>query len=139
MAGLAQLNGDRAGDASDGLAPSDHAGDSFFVHAVLQRNDETIGREVLANEGGGPGGVIRLYAYESDVDWLLLDELLHLGQVQRAHLGGEFGDIANMRYAQTLRTHRLDVLRPRIDEGDVLTGLRHMRSGIAADCARAHN
>src|SRR5438045_3067116 len=27
----------------------------------------------------------------------------------------------------------LDMLRPRIDEGDILTGLRHMRAGIAAD------
>src|SRR6266849_6215571 len=41
--------------------------------------------------------------------------------------------------AQTLRAHGLDVLRPRIDEGDVFAGLRHMRSGIPADRARAHN
>src|SRR5260370_20050629 len=56
-----------------------------------------------------------------------------------AHLGGEVRDIADMGDAQTLRAHRLDVLRPWIDEGDVLAGLRHMCSGIPADRARAHN
>ena len=35
--------------------------------------------------------------------------------------------------AQAVLAHVLDMLGPRIDEGDVLAGLHHVRAGIAAD------
>ncbi len=35
MAWLAQIDGDRAGDAADDFTPSNDAGNCLFVHAVL--------------------------------------------------------------------------------------------------------
>ena len=38
-----------------------------------------------------------------------------------------------------LAPYMLDMLWPRIDEGDVLTGLHHVGAGIAADRTRTNN
>jgi hypothetical protein len=38
-----------------------------------------------------------------------------------------------MRHAQPVLSHVLDMGGPGIDEGDVLAGLHHMRTGISAD------
>src|SRR5205814_1590945 len=39
-----QLDGDRAGNRAQGLAPADDTRDRLLVHAVLQRDDIAIGR-----------------------------------------------------------------------------------------------
>src|SRR5271165_3268932 len=38
-----------------------------------------------------------------------------------------------------MRAHSFDVLGPGVDEGDVLTRVRHMRARIPADRARTHD
>ena len=80
MPGLAQIDGDGAGDAADRFAPADHAGDRLLVHAVLQRDDEAVGRQVLRDQRRRPFGVVRLHADEGDVDRLFLRQLLRVGQ-----------------------------------------------------------
>src|SRR5581483_4809172 len=50
----------------------------------------------------------------------------------------DFMHVADMADAQALGAHGLHVLRPGVDEGDVLARLRHVRAGIAADRAGAH-
>ena len=113
-----------------------------MVSSFMQFCSETMkpsGREVLADQRGRPFGVVRLHADEGDVDRLFLGELLRVGHVQRAHLGGEFRHVADVADLQAVRSHVLDMLGPGIDEGDVLAGLRHVRAGIAADGARPHD
>ncbi len=137
VAGLRQVDGDAGGDAAERLAPADDAGDGFLVHAILQRHHKAVGREILPDQHGGPGGVVGLHADEGDVDRLFLGELLRVGDVQRAHRHGEFRLRHGVGDAQAVLAHMLDMVRPRIDEGDVLAGLHHMRAGIAADRAGA--
>ena len=136
VAGRGQVDDDGAGDAAQRLAPADDAGNGLLVHAVLQRHDEAVGRQVLPDQHRRPGRVVGLHAHEGDVDRLLLGELLHLGQVQRAHRHGELGDVLGVRDAQPVRLHVVDVLGPGIDERHVLARLRHVRARIPADRSR---
>ena len=135
---LAQIDGDRTGDAAHRLAPADDVRDRLLVHAVLQRDDEAAGRQILADQRGCPFGVVRLHADEGDVDRLLLGKLLRIRHVHRAHLGGEFRNVADVADLQAVALHLLDMRGPRIDERHVLAGVRHVCSGIAADGAHAH-
>jgi hypothetical protein len=57
--------------------------------------------------------------------------------VERAHRNREFRDVHGVGDAQPALPHVLDMLRPGIDERDVLTRLHHMGAGIAADGARS--
>ncbi len=136
VAGRGQVDEDGAGDAAERLAPADDAGNGLLVHAVLQRHDEAVGRQVLPDQHRCPGRVVGLHAHEGDVDRLLLGELLHLGQVERAHRHGEFGDLLGVRDAQPVRLHVVDVLGPGIDERHVLARPRHVRARIPADRSR---
>ena len=63
--------------------------------------------------------------------------MLQLGEVKRPHRHGEFRHVADMADLQALGLHRLDILGPGIDKGDVLPGLGHVRPGVAAHRARA--
>ena len=139
VAGLRQVDGDAAGDAAERLAPADDAGDGLLVHAVLQRHDVAVRRQILLDHHGGPGGVVGLHADKGDVDRRLLGELLRVGDVQRADGNGEFRDVHGVGDAQAVLAHVLDMLGPRIDEGDVLARLHHMGAGIAADRARTND
>src|SRR6185295_17546451 len=47
-----------ADDASDGPAPSDHAGDRLLVDRVLRRDDIALRRKVRADEKRAPFGVV---------------------------------------------------------------------------------
>jgi hypothetical protein len=86
-----------------------------------------------------PSGVVRFNTDEGDVDRLLLDELLHVCQMQCAHLDSEFRHLAQMGNTQACGAHLLHVFRPRIDEGHVLSGLSHMRADVPAERTHAHN
>nr|WP_231168418.1 hypothetical protein [Bradyrhizobium sp. 41S5] len=137
VAGLGQVDGDAARDAAERLAPADDISNRLLIHAVLQRHDVTISGEILPDQHGGPGRVVGLHADEGDVDRLFLCQLLRVGDIKRAHRHREFGNVHRVRDAQSVLAHVLDMLGPGIDEGDVLTRLHHMRSGIAADRTRA--
>ena len=89
MAGLDEADADVAGDAAEHLAPADDLGDRRLVHAVLQRDDIAARRQILPDQQRRPFGVVGFRADEGDVDRRLLGELLHLGQMQRAHLDRE--------------------------------------------------
>jgi hypothetical protein len=133
VTGLRQVDRDARGNAAKRLAPSDDAGDRLLIHAVLQRHDVTVRREVLLDQHGGPRRVVGLHAHEGDVDGRFLGELLRVGHVQRAHRNGEFRNVPGMGDAQAVLPHVLDVFGPWIDEGDVLAGPHHMGTGVAAD------
>ena len=72
VAGLRQVDRDAARNASKRLAPPDDAGDRLFIHAVLQRHDVAVRRQILSDQHRCPGGVVGLHAYEGDVDRRLL-------------------------------------------------------------------
>ena len=135
VAGLRQVDRDAAGNAAQRLAPADDAGDRLLVHAVLQRHDIAVRRQILPDQHGGPGRVVGLHADEGDVDRLLLGELLRVRDVQRAHGHREFRDVHGVGDAQPVLPHVLDMLGPGIDERHVLARLHHMSTGIAADGA----
>ena len=139
MAGLGQVDGDAAGDAAQRLAPADDAGDRLLVHAVLQRHDIAVRRQILLDQHRRPCRVVGFHADKGDVDRLLLGELLRVGDVQRAHRHGELRHVPGVGDAQAVLAHVLDMLGPGIDEGHVLAGLHHMRAGIAADRPRSHD
>src|SRR5450432_1380853 len=139
VAGLGQVDRDAAGNAPKRLAPADDAGDRLFIHAILQRHDVAVRRQILPDQRGGPGRVVGLHAHEGDVDRRLLGELLRVRDVQRAHRNREFRDVLGVGDAQAVLSHVLDMLRPRIDEGHVLARLHHMGAGIAADRTRSDN
>ena len=134
--GSGRLTSDGAGDAAERLAPADDAGDRLLVHAVLQRDHEAVGRQILPDHHGRPGRVVGLGADEGDVDGLLLGELLHLREVQRAHRDRELRHVLGVGDAQPVLLHVLDVLGPGVDERHVLARLHHVRARIAADRAR---
>ena len=108
----------------------------LLVHAVLQRHDIAVGRQVLLDHHRGPGGVVGLGAHEGDVDRLLLGQLLHVGEVQRPHGHRELRHVHGVGDAQAVLAHMLDVLGPGVDERHVLARLHHVRARIAADRAR---
>ena len=137
VAGLGQVDRDAARNAAERLAPADDAGDRLFIHAVLQRHDVAVRRQILPDQHGGPGRVVGLHAHEGDVDRRLLGELLRVGDVQRAHGDREFRDVHGVGDAQAVLPHVLDMLGPWIDERHVLARLHHMGAGISADRARS--
>ena len=139
VAGLRQVDRDAARNAAERLAPADDAGDRLFIHAVLQRHDVAVRRQILPDQHGGPGRVVGFHADEGDVDRRLLGELLGVGDVQRAHGNREFRDVASVGDAQAVPSHVLDMLGPWIDERDVLARLHHVGAGISADGARSDN
>src|SRR5205823_8184627 len=74
-----QLDGDRAGNRAQGLAPADDTRDRLLVHAVLQPDDIAIGREILLDHRRRPGRVVGPRADKSDVARLVLAVLLQFG------------------------------------------------------------
>ncbi len=72
------------------LAPADDAGDGVLVHAILQRDHVAIGCQILPDQHRSPGRVVRFHADESDIDGLLLGELLRVRHVQGAHGHAKF-------------------------------------------------
>src|SRR6478736_2635438 len=114
VTGFRQVDRDAARNAAEGLTPADDAGNRLFIHAVLQRYDVAVGRQILPDQGGGPGGVVGLHAHEGDVDRFFLRQLLGIGDVQRANGYGEFGHISGVGYPQAVLPHMLDMLWPRI-------------------------
>src|SRR5258706_1933171 len=139
VAGLRQIDRDAARNAPKRPSPADDACDRLFIHAVLQRHDVAVRRQILLDQGGGPGRVVGLHAHEGDVDRLLLGQLLRVRDVQRSHGNREFCDVPGVGDAQAVLPHVLNMLGPRIDERHVLARLHHMGAGIPADGTRSDN
>src|SRR5689334_20869576 len=59
--------------------------------------------------------------------------MLRLGQMQCPHVDRERLLALVVRYAQAVLLHLVDMGRPHVEEGHILSGLHHMRPGIAAD------
>ena len=137
MARLDEPDADVAGDAAHRLAPADHLRDRRLVHTVLQRNDITARRQILAYQQCRPVGVVGFGADKGDVDRRFPGKLLRLGQMQGPHLDRERFFALVMGDPQAVPLHLLDMSGPEIDEGHVLAGAHHMRSGIAAHGTRA--
>src|SRR5262249_33644940 len=135
VAGRVGVDADAAGDAADDAAPADHAGDSLLVDPVLQGDDEAARAEVLADQRRRPDRVVRLRADEGHLD-RLLEEALRLVKVERGRVNEKLP--LGALEVQPLPPDRLDVLRPGVDQGDVLTGPRQVTADVAADRAGAH-
>src|SRR5712672_2197877 len=133
VAGLGQVDRDAARNAAKRLAPADDAGDRLFIHAVLQRHDIAVRRQILLNQGRGPSRVVGLHADEGDVDRRLPGQLLRVRDVQGAHGNREFRDVPGVGDAQAVLPHVLNMLGPWIDERHVLARLHHMGAGIPAN------
>src|SRR6516165_9405115 len=137
MARLDQADADVAGDAAHRLAPADDTRDRRFVHAVLQRDDITTRRQILADQQCRPVGVVGFGADKGYVDRSFLREMLSLGQMQSPHLDRKRLFAFVVGDAQAVLLHLLDMRRPKIDEGHILAGARHVRSGVTAHRAHA--
>src|ERR1043165_3365672 len=65
---LAKFDRDGARDRAARLPPADDAGDRLLIHAVLQRDNEAVGCEVLLDHRRRPSRVVELGADEGDLD-----------------------------------------------------------------------
>ncbi len=121
--------------AADGARRPHHFGDQLGGHGVLQADEQPVGREVRLDEFAGPARVVGFHRQQHDVERL----------VQRAHVAQVIGAHRHVQLAvghvdaQPVRAHRLDVLRPLIDEDDVATGLGEIGCGAAAVGAGAEH
>ena len=131
----AQLDRDLRGDAADDLAPADDAGDELLVHAVLQRDDEPIGRQIGFDQIRRHLRLVGLHADEGDIDRPALRQGLDVGKMHRIDRHGEFLRLGDAGQVQTVAAHLLDMFRPAVDEGDVFAVLRHESTDLRADRA----
>jgi hypothetical protein len=135
VTGLVGVHADAAGDAADHAPPADDAGDPLLVDAVLERDDEAAGNEVLADQRGGPDRVVRLGADERDVD-RVFGEALDLVEVQRLRMDQVLA--LGAFELEPVLLDRVDVLGPGIDERDILPRPSKVAADVAADGAGAH-
>ena len=84
-----ELGAEQRGDDADRLVRADDPGDALLVHAVLQRHDISVGRQVLGDQHRRPFRVIGLDRNHRDVDRFMLCEILDLGQMHRLRLGAD--------------------------------------------------
>ena len=129
----AELGPEQGGDDADCLVPADNAGDPFLVHAVLQRDDIAVRRQVLPDQRGRPFRVIRFDRDHRDVDRFLLCELLDFGQMHRLRPGADVLLRGHALDRQSILADRLDVLGPGVDQGHVEPVMREVAASIAAD------
>ena len=140
---LPQRHLDVGGDAAHGAILAHYAGDGDVVPAVLQRHEEAVVFHVAPDEVGGPLGIVGLDGDENEVE--RLGDALGVGQVHsfdarlagggRRHREGPLaaGD------AEAVGPHLLHVLRPHINERDVLALAGKERANVAAQRTRAHD
>ena len=132
-----ELGGEQGRDGADRPVPADDRGDALLVHAVLQRDDIAVGRQVLPDQGRRPLRVIGFDRDHHDVDRPLLGQLLHLGQMHGLGPGEDELLLGHSFDRQPVATDRLDVLGPGIDQGHVEPVMRELAAGVAADRAGA--
>jgi hypothetical protein len=136
--GRIELGSHQARDAAQRLAPAHDRGDALLVDAVLERDDEAVGREIRLHEMRSPLGVVGFHADEGDVDRRLLHETLYVRDVQSAHLHRTAFGFGHAGELEPVPAHVLDVLGPRIDQRDIVTGTGHVTARITADRTGAH-
>ena len=112
------------------------AGDGGVVPAVLDGHKSAFVLHIPLDEVGGPLGVVGLHRDKGVVK--RLGDVLGLGEVQRLRGDGKIALAA--AGAQAGGAHLVHVLRPHINEGDVvLPRLDEEGPHIAAHRAGAHN
>src|SRR3990172_9118402 len=132
---LEAIDADGANNASDGLAPARDARYAFFVDAVLHGYDIALRRQILLDHQRCPFGIIGFGADDRDVD-RFAHETLHFVYVHRfdAH------DMLALGAAQVhpVPVDRVYMFGPGINQHDILSGARKMRSHVTADRACAY-
>jgi hypothetical protein len=129
-----RLDADRAGDAAQRAAPADDLRDRLLDQRILQRDDDAGRSKVRLDQRACPRRVVELHADEREID-RSMRELLRFVDVQRLHRHLVLALGAAEVYARALDA--LDVLGPRVDQGDVVARAREMAADIAADGAGA--
>ena len=132
-----ELGGEQGRDGAHGPIPADDRGDALLVHAVLQRDDIAVGRQVLPDQGRRPLRVIGFDRDHRDVDRLFLGQLLHFGQMHRLWPGEDEFLLGHPFDRQPVAADRLDMFGPGIDQGHVEPVMRELAAGVAADGASA--
>src|SRR5262249_21128767 len=131
-----QVDRDERSDRAERAAPADYAGDRLFVEAVLQRQGEALLGEVGRDERGRPAGVVGLDRDHRDIDGVSRQGL-HFGQVKGFRLPDD--EFLLRRDAVELQAARPDgfhMLRPRIDERDVVPKVGERAADIASQRSR---
>ena len=127
VAGFPESDLDVGGHAAQGPVGTDYLADSGVVPAVLYGNEEAFGFYVPLDEMGGPLGVVGLDADDSDVEQVV--DILGVGQV---HGVDRHREIALATAGpQALGPHGFHMLRPHVDEGNVLTLFDEVGSHVA--------
>jgi hypothetical protein len=133
VAGLVHAGGDEDHAAQRALAAG-HRRHALVVDPVLEVDDNAVRpHQVGRAQRGRPLGVVRLHRDEHGVERPY--DALHLVQVQRRH--GNDVVAAGARQAQAPALERLDVLRPLVDQDQVVAGPREQPPDDTSDRPRA--
>ena len=106
--------------------------DQRIVPAVLRGDHVALGAEVPGRELGGPRGVVRLHRDHREVE--VLGQPRRLVEVHRLRARRE--RVVRPRHRDAARVDGVDLLGPRVDEGQVVAGPRQERADVAAHRAR---
>src|SRR5206468_428895 len=125
----AGADGDHAAERAVGAGDRRHP---VVVDPVLKIDHEAVVFQILHAEPRGPLRVVRLHGDEEEVE--RLRDRLRLVQMERLHGDGVVATGAGQ--PEPAAAHRLHVLGPLVDEGDVVPRLRQQPAHHAADRAR---
>jgi hypothetical protein len=133
VAGLPRRHADLRHHETDRALLAHHRGDDRIRPAVLGRHHEPVGLQVTHGELSRPRGVVHLHRDEGRLE--VARQPLRLVQVidRRPRLER----VVRPRDGDALLADGLDLLRPRIDQGHVVSRTREEPAEIAADRARA--
>ena len=137
--GPGQLDRDLGGDAADHPAPTDDPGDGFLIDAVLQRDHEAVGRQMLLDQQGRPAGIEGFHGHEGDVDRPGAGQTLHVGDVQRTGRCVETLGLSHAGQSEPVSVDRVDIGGPAVDQHNVMSRAREISPHIGADGPRSHD
>src|SRR5262245_33426697 len=135
MPRLIGIDTNRTGNAADHLAPAHDVGNALFIDAVLEGHDEAVWGQVLLDHHRSPLGIVGLGTDEGDIH-RLFEQALHLVQMQSLKAYRVLALRAAQMNAVVLDV--LDVLRPWVNQGDILASACEMPTDIAPDCSSSH-
>ena len=133
MGRLPEGDGDAGHHAADLILVAYDGRGELVVHAVLAVDDYAAGSEQTLDEVARPFGIVGLHGEEDDVEVVL--ELPGVGEMHGVDGDGEVALAAGC--AQPVRVHRVDVLTPHINQGDVMPFACQERAYVATRGARA--
>ena len=126
---------DVGSDAAHRALFANDSGDYHIVPAVLQGHEKSVVLDITLDEVGGPLGVVGLYGDEHEIK--RFDNPLSLGQVHGLDWYCEWTLAPG--HMQSVSAHLFHVIRPHVDERDVLALAGQESTDVAAKRSGAHD